>query len=92
MCLIPGLEKIPWSRTWQITPVFLLGKSYGQRSLEGYSPWGCKEMDMTEATEYVAQGTQIPHAALCSQKKKKKVISIVIPTSQTRKLKHKAVR
>ena len=47
---------------------------------------------MTEATEYVAQGTQIPHAALCSQKKKKKVISIVIPTSQTRKLKHKAVR
>ena len=91
MGLIPGLEKIPWSRTWQITPVFLLGKSYGQRSLEGYSPWGCKEMDMTEATEYVAQGTQIPHAALCS-KKKKKVISIVIPTFQTRKLKHKAVR
>ena len=32
--------KIPWSRKWQPTPVFLLGKSHGQRSLVGYSPWG----------------------------------------------------
>ena len=24
----------------------------GQRSLEGYSPWGCKELDTTEATEH----------------------------------------
>ena len=30
------------------TPVFLPGKSHGQRSLEGYSPWGPKESDMTE--------------------------------------------
>ena len=30
------------------TPVFLPGKSYGQRSLTGYSPWDCKELDMTE--------------------------------------------
>ena len=29
------------------TPVFLPGKSHGQRSLEGYSPWGFKESDMT---------------------------------------------
>jgi len=29
--------KIPWGRKWQLTPVFLLGKSYGQRSLAGYS-------------------------------------------------------
>ena len=28
----------PWSRAWQPTPVFLLGKSHGQRSLAGYSP------------------------------------------------------
>ena len=27
---------------WQTTPVFLPGKSHGQRSLVGYSPWGCK--------------------------------------------------
>ena len=29
-----------------------LGKSHGQRSLVGYSPWGCKESDKTEATSY----------------------------------------
>ena len=32
--------EIPWIRKWQPTPVFLLGKSHGQRSLEGYGPWG----------------------------------------------------
>ena len=37
----------PWRREWQPTPVFLPGKSYGQ-SLVSYSPWGCKESDMTE--------------------------------------------
>ena len=30
------------------TPVFLPGKSHGQRNLAGYSPWGCKESDITE--------------------------------------------
>ena len=37
----PG-EEIPWRRKWQPTPVFLLGKSYGPRSLAGYIPWGCR--------------------------------------------------
>ena len=41
-------QKIPWRREWLPTPVFLPGDSHGQRSLEGYSPWGCKESDMTE--------------------------------------------
>ena len=36
--------KIPWK---QSTPVFLPGKSRGQRSLEGYSPQGRKESDTT---------------------------------------------
>ena len=31
-----------WRRKWQPTPVFLPGKSHGQRSLAGYSPLGCK--------------------------------------------------
>ena len=35
-------------RKWQPTPVFLPGESHGQRSLADYSPWGCKELDMTE--------------------------------------------
>ena len=30
------------------TPVFWHGESHGQSSLAGYSPWGCKESDMTE--------------------------------------------
>ena len=30
------------------TPVFLPGKSHGQRSLAGCSPWDCKESDRTE--------------------------------------------
>ena len=38
----------PWRKKWQPTPIFLPGKSYGQRSLVGYSPWGHKELDMTE--------------------------------------------
>ena len=36
------------SRSWQPTPVFLPGEFHGQRSLAGYSPWGCKESDPTE--------------------------------------------
>ena len=46
----PWVEKIPGRRAWQPTPVFLPGKPHGQRSLVGYSPWGCKELDMTEVT------------------------------------------
>ena len=37
----PWIRKIPWGRKRQHTPVFLPGKLHGQRSLEGYSPWGC---------------------------------------------------
>ena len=41
-------QKIPWRRKWQPTPVFLPGEFHGQRSLAGYSPWGCKESGRTE--------------------------------------------
>ena len=44
------VEKIPWSRKWQPTPVFLSRESHGQRSLAGYSPWGYKDLDTTEVT------------------------------------------
>ena len=46
----PWVGKIPWRRVWQLTPVFSPGESRGQRSLAGYSPWGHKELDMTEVT------------------------------------------
>ena len=41
---------ISWRREWLPTPVFLPGESHGERSLAGYSPYGCKELDMTELT------------------------------------------
>ena len=46
----PWVAKIVWRRRWQPTPVFLLEKFHGQRSLVGYSPWGHKESDTTEHT------------------------------------------
>ena len=53
----PWVGKIPGRRVWQPTPVFLPGESHRQRSLVGYSPWGHKESDTTEAIEY-AHGRQ----------------------------------
>ena len=40
----PWVRKIPWRWKWQTTPVFLAGKSHGQRSLVGYSPWKRKSL------------------------------------------------
>ena len=34
----------PWRRKWQVTPVFLPGKTHGQSSLVDYSPWGYKRV------------------------------------------------
>ena len=39
---IPGSGRSPGEGKWQPTPVFLPGESHGQRSLAGYSTWGCK--------------------------------------------------
>ena len=47
--------KIPWRRKWQPTPVFLPEESHGQRSLAGYSPWGCKE---TRLSDWVHMGRE----------------------------------
>ena len=41
-----------WRRRWHPTPVLLPGKSHGQRSLVGCSPWGRKESDMTEQLHF----------------------------------------
>ena len=40
--------KIPWRREYQSTPVFLPGEFHGQGNLVVYSPWGHKELNMTE--------------------------------------------
>ena len=44
----PSVGKTPWRRTQQATLVFLTAEFHGQRSLTGYSPWGCNESDTTE--------------------------------------------
>ena len=41
-------RKIPCRKEWLPTPVFWPGELHGQRSLVGYSPWGCKQSDMTK--------------------------------------------
>ena len=41
-----------WRRQWQPTPILLPGKSHGQRSLVGCSPWGRKESDTTEQLHF----------------------------------------
>ena len=57
---------------WQL--VFLPGEFHGQRSLAGYSPWGCKESDMTNTFTHIcftngqsAQVTQLAVTCLWSR-------------------------
>ena len=45
--LISGLGRSPGERNGNPPPVFLPGKSHGQRNLMGCSPWGHKELDTT---------------------------------------------
>jgi len=42
----------PWRRQWHHTPVLLPGKSHGQRSLVGWSPWCLEESDTTERLHF----------------------------------------
>ena len=51
--------KVPWRRAWHPTAVCLPGESSRQRSLAGYSPRGCKELDTTE------QQQQKPYQSHC---------------------------
>ena len=60
---IPGLGRFPWRRKWRPTPVFLPGKSHGQRSLVGYSPWGHDKSDTVSDSTH--KGIQVrQHAVL----------------------------
>ena len=45
---VPGLGRLPGEGNGYLLLVFLRGKFHRQRSLAGYSPWGCKESDMIE--------------------------------------------
>ena len=45
------VDTIPWKRKWQPIPVFLPGKSHGQRGLAGYSQWDCQRVGHDLATK-----------------------------------------
>ena len=45
---IPGSGRTPGGRNGNPLQYSCLEKPHGQGSLEGYSPWCCKELDMTE--------------------------------------------
>ena len=48
------LDVLPSIKISLSTPLLLPGKSHGQRSLVGYSPWGCKESDTTERLHFLS--------------------------------------
>ena len=50
-CFFTTAQANPWRRQWQSTPVLLPEESQGWRSLVGCCPWGCTELDTTEATQ-----------------------------------------
>ena len=54
MIIYPMLGRFYWRRQWHPTPVLLPGKPHGQKSLAGYSPWGCNELDMTEHVQEIS--------------------------------------
>ena len=50
--LIPGLGRFPGAGHGNPHNYYCLENTHGQRSLVGYSPWGCKELDMTERLHF----------------------------------------
>ena len=62
--LIPGPGR-SLRRKWQPTPVLLHEKFHGQRGPMGYSPWSCKEQDMTERAAAASRGTVGPCGCIC---------------------------
>ena len=48
-------------KEWLPTPVFLPREFYGQRSLAGYSPWGCKENSWLINVSDAQQGDSVIH-------------------------------
>ena len=50
VCSIPGLRRFPGIRNGNPVQYSCLENPINKRSLEGYGPWSCKELDMTKAT------------------------------------------
>ena len=54
-----------WRRKWQPTPVFLPGKSHGQKSLAGYSAWGHKSQNLVTKPPPPPDEESIYHRKKC---------------------------
>ena len=79
----PWVGKIPWSRKWQPTPVFLPGKSHGQRSPAGYSPvsqFSCSVMSDSGTPWTVAHQASLSITNSCSLLKLMS-IELVMPSN-----------
>ena len=74
--LIPEWERSPRGG-WQPTPVLLLGKSHGQRSLAAYSPWGHKESNSTEHLWWNFNHPTVGSSLNCTLNKKLKEAKII---------------
>ena len=66
----PWVGKIPCRRKWQPTPVFLLRKSHGQRSLAGYSTRGSQRVEHDLATEHTHEQQRLLHLRILDCMKK----------------------
>ena len=63
--------KFPWRRAWQPIPIFLPGKSHGQRNLVA-RVHSVAELDKTEVTQHVCLGFKLPNL----KKKAKSTLTI----------------
>ena len=63
----PWVRKILWRREWLLTPVFLPGEFYAQKSLAGYNLWVHTESDMTEQLTLFMALTLSHRTVDCSQ-------------------------
>ena len=65
--LISGSGRSPGGGKWQPTLVFLLGKFHGQRSLAGYSPWGCKDQTYLSSISFRKPSERVVPSSVCAQ-------------------------
>ena len=74
--LDPWYGKIPCRRKWQPTPVFLPGKSHGQRNPAGYGPWGRKRVGHNRATKSSNKNIHHSHAHAASQRGAESLVKV----------------
>ena len=70
-------QEDPWRMKWQPTPAFLPGKSHGQRSLPGYSPWDCRVRHqwVTSLSYHFIIHSKVKRVDLKSSHQKEKCVS-----------------